>query len=113
MDTINNKEHMDWIHDMYSIGIEEEKEHTLSTSSLPALYRYVYLSDDDGNQQLAIRVLDEGHSKFIYENRDGNDKDIYPTKWQYPNKKIDKFLRKEFRDKDFNPYKLKKKYKKA
>ena len=108
LEKIEDEKYMNYLHKMWNIGIENEKIHNISTSCLPELYKFVYVMDDLNHQELAIRVMENGVSRFIY---DDPRQDIYPTKWQYPNKSIDKFLKKEYRDKDFNPYKLKKKFK--
>ena len=108
LEEIEDEKHMNYFHKIWDIGIEKEKVHNISTSCLPELYRFVYVMDDLSHQELAIRVMENGVSRFIY---DDPKQDIYPTKWQYPTKSIDKFLKKEYRDKNFNPYKLKKEFK--
>ena len=91
---------------MYDIWIKEEIEHEYSENSIPELYRFVYLYDDN-NCSLAIRVYDEENEwKFVFD----KDSEIihFPTKWIYPKSNIEEFLNEN--NKEFTIPKIKEKY---
>lgn len=74
-----------------------EVEHPLTSTSLPDLYRYVYIcnKEDESNDRLVVRVCDADCGwKFVYENMD--EPPIFaPNYYLYPSHSVDEYIRKE------------------
>lgn len=94
METINDKDYVDFAKRTMLIWNNfDEESNPYSEKSLPDMYRYVYLFDEDGNNCLAMRVYDQDCDwKLIYEPE--SVKRLHcPVRWMYPGKTVEEKMR--------------------
>ena len=109
-DEIEDKETVEYLHDAYDIGIENESEHEWCPEDMPEFYKYFQLTglDDHGQTEYAtaVKVPDGDGWKLIYEKGDSEIR--FPKTWEYFNSKLQKFINDK--NEEFSIEKIKEMY---